>query len=214
VGAYQVLSRTRLPVRIVTDSQLEEGALDGFKVLFLPSPEDLTDAMRQNVAKFKAAGGLVIEQQPSWAWHDPQGGQGKAMAEFLKAIAAESARSPVQAIGGPVAMHCETYATPDRKRLTVALVNDFSWVATGKQGNEDQANEPKGKNETKAEAEPATKNRPGPCQGVKVVLRGQPQPKQITNLVDGKTLMARKVGDALEISVPDFPITAVLQLEF
>ncbi len=211
VGAYQALSRARLPVRILTDSQLEEGALDGYRILFLPSPNDLTDAMRQQVAKFKAAGGLVIEQQPLWAWHDPKGGQGKAIAEFLKTIALESARAPVQAVGGPETMHCETFVTPDRKRLTVALVNDFSWVQTGAQGNEDQAGEPR----TKGVSEkPTVSKRPGPCKGVTVIVRTGIQPTRITNLVDGRTLTARNVAGALEITVADFPLTAVLQLDF
>jgi hypothetical protein len=98
--------------------------------------------------------------------------------------------------------------------LTIALVNDFSWVATGKQGNEDQAGETGKKDAAEKETESVATSRPGPCQGVKVILRGQPQPKRITNLVDGRTLTARNVGDTLEIALADFPITAVLQLDF
>ncbi|MBM3858141.1 MAG: hypothetical protein FJ395_00660 [Verrucomicrobia bacterium] len=217
VGAYQALSRARLPVRVLTDSHLEEGALDGYRVLFLPAPKDLTGTMRQNVAKFKAAGGLVIEQQPSWEWHDPNGGQEKATAEFLRAITGESVLVPVQALGGPPTMHCESYVAPDRKRLTVALVNDFSWVATGTQGNEDQADEPRQKrapqSSKRTESEPVKTKRPSPCQGVTVVLRVHAQPKQITNLMTGQTLTTRQAGNTWEVSVPDFPILAVLRIE-
>jgi len=227
VGAYMTLSRSRLPVRIVTDSQMEEGALEGFKVLFLPTPKDLTDGTRRQVEKFETAGGRVIEQQPGWAWHDPNGGQEKAMAEFRKTIASDSAQAPVQALGGAETMHCEVFTTADRQRLTVALVNDFSWVATGNQGNEDQAGEAKAKGKTaKAGAKTASqtriedeeanaaKGRPGPCQGVRVLLRGSAPPKRITNLVDGRTLTARASAGTLEISLPDFPILAVLQIEY
>lgn len=219
VGAYMALSRSRLPVRIVTDSQFEEGALDGFKVLFLPTPKDLTAAMRRQVEKFKAAGGHVIEQQPDWSWHDPKGGQEKATAEFLKSIATDSAQAPVQALGGPENMHCEVFVTADHKQLTVALVNDFSWVATGKQGNEDQAGEPKAKAASKTESqageqESVVQGPPGPCRGVRVLLRGGILPKRITNLVDGQTLTAHDSSGALEISLPAFPILAVLQIEY
>ncbi|MCX7885994.1 MAG: hypothetical protein N3B01_01890 [Verrucomicrobiae bacterium] len=216
VGAYQALSRARLPMRILTDSQLEEGALDGYRILFLPSPKDLTDAMRRNVARFQAAGGLVVEQPPSWAWHDPKGGQEKAIAEFLKLIANEAARAPVQVFGGPETMHCEVFVTPDQKRWTVALVNDFSWVHTGTQGNEDQVSEPRTKGARISPKERVvTAPRPGPCKGVTVKVRARTSPVRITDLVDGQTLTARPLaGGALEIAVPDFPIVAVLQLEF
>lgn len=224
VGAYSALSRSRLPVRVVTDSQLEEGALDGYRLLFLPAPGDLTEGMRRQVERFRTAGGRVIEQRPDWAWHDGNGGQEKALAEFRNAIAPDSAQAPVQALGGPETMHCEAYTTPDSKRLTVALVNDFSWVATGKQGNEDQAPEPKGKAAAGRKSGPvarmederanAAKGPPGPCQGVRVRLRGAALPQRITNLVDGRVLTAHGPAEALEIDVADFPVLAVLQVEY
>jgi hypothetical protein len=226
VGAYMALSRSRLPVRIVTDSQLEEGALAGFKVLFLPSPKDLTESMRGQVEKFKAAGGHVIAQRSDWLWHDTNDGQAKAWDEFLTTVAADVARAPVQALGGPEKMHCEVFATADGKRLTVALVNDFSWVSTGKHGNEDQAGAPKAKGKSaktaskvkpeadKAEVAAALKGQPAPCHGVRVLLRGSAAPKRITNLVDGQTLTAHAVDGAIEIALPDFPIVAVLHLEY
>ena len=41
-GAYRTLLRAHLPVGVVTDSQLEQGRLDGYRVLFLPAADRLT----------------------------------------------------------------------------------------------------------------------------------------------------------------------------
>ncbi|MBD3291614.1 MAG: hypothetical protein GF393_01715, partial [Armatimonadia bacterium] len=45
-SAYEALFRERLPVRFITDCQLEEGVPEGYQALFVPAPSHLTDAMR------------------------------------------------------------------------------------------------------------------------------------------------------------------------
>ena len=65
-GAYKSLLRAHLPAGIITDSQLEQGLLHGYKILFLPAPQHLTVNMKKAVEAFKQAGGKVIEQQNYW----------------------------------------------------------------------------------------------------------------------------------------------------
>lgn len=131
-GAFNALLRQHLPVGIVTDSQLEQGRLAGYRVIFLPAPQHLTDPMRRVIAAFKQQGGLVVEQPPGWQWHRPTDGMREASAAFLSAIGPAVRTAPVQATGGHVRMHVVPFLRRDGKSLTVALANDFGWVQTGR----------------------------------------------------------------------------------
>jgi hypothetical protein len=202
-GAYLALLRARLPVGIVTDSQLEEGLLDGYRVLFVPPQEDVTERMRAVVRGFRGEGGLVIEQQESWQWHDPNGGQDEAIRAFMAVIGDAAQGAPVQAFGGPEKMHAVSFLTRDGKRLTISLANDFSWVYTGTGVTRDGQ-----KLDLSAYETP-----PPPCEGVRVVIRGYGTPKRIFDAVTGRELSGRRTADGLEIAVPDFEYMAVVVAE-
>src|SRR5262245_24514726 len=68
LGAYQVLSEDGLPVGIVNDDQLEGGELDGYALLILPNPKELTSGQEGEVAAFRARGGAVLENDPPLPW--------------------------------------------------------------------------------------------------------------------------------------------------
>lgn len=192
-SAYEALFRARLPVRFVTDSQLEEGVPEGFAALFVPAPQHLTDAMRASVEQFRATGGTVIENRDGWAWHDPER-RGEAMAEFLAALPGEA---PVQVLGGPELLHAVAF-TGDDGGLTVALANEFAWVYTGRNPDPDRI------------AELTTP--PPPCEGVTVVLRGIDCPDSVREVVAGRDLPVRRIDDRVEIDLPTFQQMAVLAL--
>jgi hypothetical protein len=202
-GAYLALLRAHLPVGIVTDSQLEEGLLDGYKVLFVPPQEEVTERMRHVVEDFKANGGLVIEQQESWQWHAPDGGQQRAIQAFMAAIGDAAKSAPVQASGGPEKMHAVSFLSSDEERLTVSLANDFSWVYTGRAVTRDGQ---------KIDLSPY-ETPPPPCEGVQVAVRGFGTPKKVLDAVSGQELQAKQTPDGIEIAVPDFEYMAVLVVE-
>ena len=201
-GAYTALLRARLPVGILTDTQLEQGLLKGYKVLFLPAPKFLTARMRDAVAKFRSGGGLVVEQRPAWLWHELNDGSQKAAAAFVRAIADEAAPAPVQAFGGPEKMHVVSHASEGR--LTVSCANDFSWVYTGRKTTRD------GK---RIDLSPYL-DPPPDCEGVEVLLGGMEMPKRVVEGVTDRILEVKATDQGLKIELPRFGPIAIVAVDF
>lgn len=219
-GAFTALLRAHLPVGIVTDSQLEQGRLDGYRVLFLPSPARLTGPMSRAVAAFRERGGLVVEQQPGWEWHRPGDGMKETSAAFLAALGSAPGQAPVQALGGPGRMHVVPFQSADGKRLTISLVNDFSWVQTGKLAAgksktgkpEAAARSVEGENEGSIGA--GVRGEPLPCAGVQLVLRLPGMPSRVVDMVTGKPLDPVPVPGGFRLDLPDFDCLCVVAVEF
>jgi len=204
-GSYLALLRAHRPVGIVTDNQLEEEtSLDGYRVLFLPAPDQLTDRMRQVIAHFELSGGLVIRQRAGWQWHSRGPNREQTAAAFLKRADAAKPVSPVQVSGGPEKLHVVSFGSRAQKRITVALANDFSWLWTGTLS--------KAPAEVRREALKAQP--PPPCRSVRVVFRGVGHPRKLFEAVSGKPLTATSTAEGLEILLPDFDAMAVVVAEF
>jgi len=203
-GAFIALSRQRLPAGIISDSQLEEGRLAGYDVLFLPTPRHLTDRMRSVIARFKKDGGTVIETQESWQWGDTEGGQAKAAAGLMARLGRKTAKAPIHVSGGPEKMHAVAFSSRDGSRLTVALCNTFSWVFIGRTR----------KLSPEQKAKLLNVKPPPPCRGVRVLVRGRGRPKKVFDAVTGKALECAKTGGRFQISVPQFDAMAVVVAEY
>jgi len=202
-GAFLVLLRARLPVGIVTDSQLEDGLLDGYDVLFLPAPDALTDPMCAVAATFRENGGRVVEQGPAWKWHDPGGGHEAAKQKFANALADAANPAPVQVFGGPETMHATAFSRDKGGTLTVSLANDFAWVHTGRI-----------KDDSRAElVEIEGQKVPAPCADVRIVLRRQPLPAHAIEVITGETLDVNPCDNGVEIRVPEFAHMALVVLK-
>lgn len=189
-SAYEALFRERLPVRFITDCQLEEGVPEGYRAIFIPAPAHLTDAMREQLAAFEARGGTVIENRDEWTWHDPATRQA-AMDAFIATLPDDP---PVQVTGGPELMHAVAF--DGEGGLTVSLANEFDWVYTGRRPDE----------ATLA----SLPDPPPPCEGVTVVLRGADWPDTVREVVSGQDLPVRRVDGRVEVDVPAFEYMAVL----
>jgi len=188
-GTFEVMLRERRPVGIVTDSQLEEGALDRYRMLYLPAPGDLTLAMRESVRRFREKGGCVVEQRGEWAWHDPDRFERTAR-EFLEAADVDLKKGWHTVVGGPETLHVLQWWDEERRRLILVLVNDFSWVHTagGRSGAA-----------------------PPPCEGVRIRFGAPTPPPRVTEIVTGVELDSRKVEHRVqEVVVPAFPTVAVI----
>jgi hypothetical protein len=107
--AYEVLLRSRIPVRWVTDEALARGEVGDLKLLVLPDSSDLTGEQAHAVVRFRTAGGQVI------------GGGGtslsRALAELGKVVT-----------GGPPTLHVGYFRASRGDRTTILVTPDFSWV--------------------------------------------------------------------------------------
>jgi len=193
-SAFQACFEARIPCGIVTDSQLEEGALEGYRVLFLPS-DDLTAPMRAAVAKFEQDGGRVVRQQADWQWWLPEGAA-SAKAAFLAEVA-QAGPAPVRVEGGPDRLNAVAFTGADGN-LTIALANAFTWVYTGSAGK----NPPK----------PEQLTPPPPVKDAVVVLQGA-APKRVFEAVTRRELPVQMVGETCRIAVPEFGPMACVVVE-
>jgi len=137
----------------------------------------------------------VIRNRPSWAWHEPTGLQ-PATDALLAALAAGRATAPSHVTGGPATLHAITFEAGPKRR-TVALVNDFLWVKTGRHKPGEK------------EVPPTV---PPPCRQVRVHFPKAPQ--TVRDLVSGKQLPVQPDGTAGIVQVPEFGPLAVLVAEW
>jgi hypothetical protein len=128
-GAFEALLRARLPVGIVTDDQLDDGALAEYSVLYLPAPGDLTATMRASIEGFRKSGGLVVEAGDDEGWHDPER-FAEAAARFLAVASMRRGEVLHDVTGGPDTLHAIPFFDPTSDRRALVLLNDFSWVRT------------------------------------------------------------------------------------
>jgi hypothetical protein len=205
VGAYQVLTEDGLPVGIVNDQQLERGALDGYRLLVLPTsrPDDLTDAQQRAVDAFEAGRGVVIRNNPAWPWSDPDQSDAAAAA-FRAAIRPHVAAAPVHVTGGPTGEYAVSYR--GRGRLVVAVSNDFSWV---------QITEP-------GQIPPMINPPAPPATGVQISWRkghglpqipgrsARPHLLEATEVISGETLSVEELDRGYCVKLPTFDFMALL----
>jgi hypothetical protein len=201
VGPYKVLSEDGVPVGVVNDDQLEQGELTGYRLLVLPNPHELTLAQQRAVAAFKKRRGVVIDNDPAWAWSDPAGTDAAAAA-FRAVLRPHLTTAPVQVTGGPAGRYAVGYRKPGQ--LLVAVTNDFSWVQFSTINN------------------PPKKTNPTPpcAEGVKVTWRsghGLPQRPNpgarrpgAVEAVTGKALTVRDVKGGYRVDLPPFQFMAML----
>ncbi|MDP6539071.1 MAG: hypothetical protein QF410_05945 [Planctomycetota bacterium] len=187
VGAFEALMRSRLPVGLVSDNLLAEGALEGYEVLFLPSSSDLSAAMRAAVARFARDGGLVICNRVEWDWCASDG-RPRAVRAFLDALGPDRRRGAIEVEGGPAALHVVPYGEGSRRVL--ALANEFDWVDT---------------RGTRSASAP-----PDPVEGVRVLA---PRGARARDLLSGALLEGRGVGGGVSFDLAPFEHLALVEIE-
>ncbi|MHC4469782.1 MAG: alkaline phosphatase family protein [Planctomycetota bacterium] len=200
-GAYRTFVGMRLPTAMITDSQLEEGVPAETRILFLADGETITPPMRKSVESFILRGGLLVTQRPEWLWHAGLEEFEKAQEGLREVVHDAGIRAPVRVFGGSDAMHAMTYATPDRKRLVVALANEFDWVMTGRHSSRELR-------ERQHDLEPV----PRPCKDVTVKLPGRP--KRVFDAVTGKDLPTSRTPGGFIATVAEFEALAVVVAEY
>ncbi len=205
-GMFATLLRARMPVTVVTDSQLAQGRLEGVSVLLLPAPDRLTDGMRRAVAAFEGRGGCVIRQRDAWGWHAAPDGFTRAAGALRGLIAENAPPVPVRVTGGPEKMHAVAFVGRDRRRLTVTVVNDFSWVFTGRKRFRSGKPNP-------AYTEALARSAPPPCEGVTVHLRVSSRVTGARDAVTGAALESESADGETRFGVPGFDCLAVVTVD-
>jgi hypothetical protein len=227
-GAFGVFVREGLPVGIVNDRQLEWGQLRGYEVLFLPNASELTPRQSREVADFRARGGIVIENDASWGWSDPQRTEA-ATAAFRAEIRAAKSSSPPpvevtrsdgledeptcrvgdDAPAGSQSKHCihaVSFWSRAEPLLVVAVTNDFSWVQRSIINPTNPLRDCHGGVGThyheglpRPECDPLHEP-PPPVADAAVLVKGRPMPTRIFEVMSGEDLTPQPVVGATRCS--------------
>jgi hypothetical protein len=183
LGAFETLVRDHLPVVTLNDRQLAGAIPDLTRVLVLASPDELTGAQQEAIAKWTRAGGLVVRVEAGQDWHTADGKSARMQA--LRATIRAQAGEPPVRIAGPAHMHAVCFRDPKGKRLVVTLVNAWDDYA----------------------AEDRT-GKPAPCKNVRINLDRDFFPAlTATELLTGAELPVSRQGPP-SVEVPDFAINA------
>jgi hypothetical protein len=193
LGPYKVLSEDGLPVTTIDDDQLERGELTGYRLLVLPNPNELTPAQQDAITAFKAHGGVVIENDPAWAWSDPSGTDAAAAA-FRAAVHPYLHSAPVTVTGGPPGRYAVSYRKPGQ--LLVALTNDFGWIQF------ETASKPIPRDQISQQ--------PPPVEGVQITWKAGPEPPQATEVVNRLALPVLEINGGHRVDLPSFQYMALL----
>jgi hypothetical protein len=194
VGAFEVLTRARLPVATVNDFQLEHGMLEGYRVLFLPGEEELGARQKEAVARFRARGGVVIGQRPEWKWDEPAK-HADACAALTKEFEALAAPL-VRVCGGIPTLHTVAYQEKNGAGLVIAITNEFAWSETTRVLK-------------RAGRSPAAA--PAPVTGVSVLICNR-ESAQVVEVISGRELPTRHTNEGLVVDVPDFDCLALIKI--
>ncbi len=207
-GAFGELVRAHVPVGVVNDDQLQRGQLDGYKLLVLPTPHDLDAQQILSVQQFRANGGIVIENQSTWAWHDPNRYAATA-ADFGTQLMPHLSNVPITLVDGPPNVHMVAHRHAGTNRLVIALVRDFSWVRSLTSSEINSVC-------STCTKEPCNWTLPGPdapMGNVTILLRDVFNPQNISEQMWDKTLEMETTDEGVEITVLDAKQRAFVVIE-
>lgn len=200
VGAFGVFVRQGLPIGIVNDYQLDRNQLEGYRILFLPNPNELTRGQKDTVAQFVRHGGIVLSNPPSRPWSVPERTEEAAKAleiEVENLIACLPA--PVQVKGGPEKMHAVVFESESKRRLVIAVTNNFTWVAKRCDKGMPELGEPL----------PS----PAPIKNAVVIVKNRRRPVRIFEVLNDASLAAEPIPNGYRIRLPEFKTMAFLVIE-
>lgn len=200
VGAFSVFVRSGLPVGLINDYQLEKNQLEGYRVLFLPNPDELTRAQKNAIRLFVARGGILIKNNPEWLWSDPLK-TAEAARAFRLGLSnlIECLGAPVQVISSARKMHGVAYEDSRKRRLVVAVTNDYSWVqwlASGEVLDPADTNPP-----------------PGSINDAQVFVKFRKTPASVFEVLSGNSLVLESIPQGYKVRLPDFQTLALLVVQ-
>jgi hypothetical protein len=199
LGPFEALCRARLPVAYVSDAQLEAGQLEGYKVLVLPTPKELTAAQQKAVEQFR---GAVIEMDANIYFDNPNEHDQQVKA-FLAHVRGAASQPPIEVTGGPAKMHAVAWKKTSGEATVINLVNDFSWVSfEGRRGK------------SMKDSPNLIRKPTAPARGAAAILRTNQTPKKVFEAVSGTTLTPEKTSEGWRVAVPEFPYMAAIVFQW
>ena len=200
-GAFGVFVREGLPVGIVNDYQLENGQLDGYKLLFLPNLDELTPSQRQSVEQFEANGGVVIKNDKNWTWSVPSKTT-QASNNFRQVLQSYLDTAPVRVTEGSKGIHAVAFERQDSGRLVLAVTNDFTWIQLKKH-----------KGMRSRHQLTSINSPPSPISGVEVEIKTSQVPSKVFEVISGQLLKPEVTSDGYKLVLPEFSTMALLVVE-
>ncbi len=200
-GAFGVFVREGLPVGLVNDYQLDSGQLDGYKLLFLPNPDELTPSQRQSVEQFEANGGVVIKNNKNWTWSVPNQTT-LASNNFRQVLLSHLDTVPIRVTGGPEKMHAVAFENQETGRLAIAVTNNFTWI---------QLKDSKGMRSRHQLT--STNSPPSAIGGVEVEVKASQVPSKVVEVISGQSLKPKVTPNGYKLVLPEFSTMALLVAE-
>ena len=198
-GVFGVFTRLKTPIDIINDFQLEQG-LQGYKILYLPMPMELTLKQRNSVNNFVANGGILLTNQMNWDWSNPSTFSMTEL-EFSKIVKrlVTCSNPKVEIRSARQKFHVVSYQNSSNSRLVVAMVNDFSFVQ---------------KHPRNGSLVPNINSVPPSVNDVEVLINNTASPSSIKEIVTGINLNYQIVSGKCRIAIPAFSIMAFVVVEY
>lgn len=189
LGAFETALGARIPVSLVTDNQLAEGALDSYRVLYLPAPSALDTDMKRAVSSFAERGGAVLREDSAARWSSASERKQAERALVTQLLDARGEAPLVLEV--PRGVHSVFYRDPAGSgRMAVALVNDFGWV----------------------QSRDARARAPDPVEGATIRLR-HPSWPEVREVVSGEEVDSFPLGGGwYQLQVPVFRALSVVEI--
>lgn len=197
IGSFGVFEREHVPVGIITDRQLEKSMLEGYKLLFISTPELLTEEQKAVVEKFKANNGMVIYNSSEWKW-GVSGKTEEAQKALRDMVYGKLQESFVKMDKAPEKAQLVAFENSEKGHLVVCITNDLSWFEVAKAKTEEE----RSVENTKPKAPPAS--------GIEVTIRHPNPPKQVLEVVSGQWLDTRPIEGGYMVVIPAFDYMAML----
>jgi Ca2+-binding RTX toxin-like protein len=195
-GAFEAFRRRQLSVDVLNDTQVSATATDlsAYKVIFVSNMSEMTEVQRSHLQTFRDAGGILIENNPSWEWTTTAGYSAAKTAVLNLAVA--NVTPALSTIGGNENMHLQVHINKaDRAKRTIMISNEFGFVG--------------------AENSVA----PAPITDLKIKIQYEDGfnsntsfPIEVINALTGDFLQSQREADGWTIAVPSFSAVMAIQI--
>ncbi|HEY5220104.1 MAG TPA: hypothetical protein VIJ16_09870 [Gemmatimonadaceae bacterium] len=183
IGAFATGLHAGLPVGTIDDYGLASGWLDGAGIVFLPDEAGLAEAQRKAVTAFRARGGTVIAQDPTWSWTEDSA---RAEHALLTQLGSLLPAAPVRVRAAQGTPYAAAHLSADGSRTVVGVTKAFS-------GFHLESHQP---------VSGAVHDAPD-LAGVEVSLRTERRLVSAEEVVTGTRLTAQRIGGSYVITLPE-----------
>ncbi|MFV0573785.1 MAG: T9SS type A sorting domain-containing protein [Xanthomarina gelatinilytica] len=202
-GAYYSGQQQKLPVGVITDSQLELGLFQGAKVLFLPNTSNISSAIQAQIDAFETNGGVVISEANNWHWQNGGAAFNNAKNALQGLLDGVSERPFMQSNGGG-AFYNANYFIKEGATETKYLAsysNNLEWIiANATSPDYSDSGYPN--------------SAPSPLSGITLTVRSNGTPTSVRDVVTNTPVSYTISGGELTLTVPTFQDAALIEITY